>query len=407
MVYRCKSCGGALEYSAETNMMVCKHCNNSYSVDEVSTDSVSDIETESKAKTSEKWLKREQASIKMQIMRCTSCGAELAVNGVETSTFCAYCGQATVVADRVEDYLKPEYIIPFKITRNDAEAIIRRHLNKGFFVPEKIKKFEVEKIRGIYVPFWLFDVDYKDSQYWKYYVKSGKKMVTRYEYFEGKTSFKRLTLDASRNLNDESSSRLEPYDMRELKEFDMAYLSGYYSDRFDVGLAASKSFAAERAYELFNEGVKKELKHKEAEIAKSNPEYKITKAEYALLPAWFLSFIVDDKTYTILVNGQTGKTVGAVPIDKVKAISLFTVIALVLCVISIAVCIAFSEIFFVGIGFESKGSMKLVAYYILGLPAGLLTIGSIAVAKFKALKKSLSLTTSGKIHKFAKERQDR
>ena len=93
MVYRCKNCGGALEYSVETNKMVCKHCNNSYSVEEVSADSASDIESESKEETSEKWLKREQASIKMQIMRCTSCGAELAVNGVETSTFCAYCGQ--------------------------------------------------------------------------------------------------------------------------------------------------------------------------------------------------------------------------------------------------------------------------------------------------------------------------
>ena len=199
-------------------------------------DEVGDYNTILKRKQEEaaKEESRKHASIKMQIMRCTSCGAELAVNGVETSTFCAYCGQAPVVQDRVEDYLKPDYIIPFKVNREDAEKIIRNQLNSGFFVPKGIKNFEVEKMRGIYIPYWLFDMYYHDKQFYKYSKKQGKSSVTRYEYIEGETNFRNLTMDASKNLNDDSSSRLEPYDMRQLKEFDMAYLAGYYSDRFDV-----------------------------------------------------------------------------------------------------------------------------------------------------------------------------
>ncbi len=446
MVLRCANCGGVLEYSAELNKMVCSFCGNSYTIDELNqkeveeeknvekpaqpqpansenrivtgptiftlknssgfaSDEVGDYNTILKKKNEEKAKEesRMHASVKMQIMRCTACGAELAVNGTETSTFCAYCGQATVVQDRVDDYLKPDYIIPFKVPRDDAERIIRTQLNKGFFVPKGIKDFEVEKIRGIYVPFWLFDMHYSDRQFYKYSKKQGKTTVTRYEYFEAKTFFKQLTLDASLNLNDDSSARLEPYDMRQLEEFDMAYLSGYYSDRFDVGVADITGNAVLRAGELFNEQAMKEIKHKTGKLVKQDPDFNVSKTEYALLPAWFLSFKYDDKPYTILVNGQTGKMVGAVPYVKAKAYAIFIVTALLLCTLGVLTCTALSYFFFLEVGLDEK----ITWLYMVGLPIVIFLIANGAKNRIQALKKSLSLTTASKINKFAKERQDR
>ena len=447
MVLRCANCGGVLEYSAELNKMVCSFCGNSYTIDELNqkekeveetkvekpaqtqpansenrivtgptiftlknssgfaSDEVGDYNTILKKKNEEKAKEesRMHASVKMQIMRCTACGAELAVNGTETSTFCAYCGQATVVQDRVDDYLKPDYIIPFKVTRDTAEKIIRTQLNKGFFVPKGIKNFEVEKIRGIYVPYWLFDMHYSDRQFYKYSKKQGKTTVTRYEYFEAKTFFKQLTLDASLNLNDDSSARLEPYDMRQLVDFDMAYLSGYYSDRFDVGVADITGNAVLRAGELFNEQAMKEIKHKTGKLVKQDPDFNVSKTEYALLPAWFLSFKYDDKPYTILVNGQTGKMVGAVPYVKAKAYAIFIVTALLLCTLGVLTCTALSYFFFLEVGLDEK----ITWFYMVGLPIAIFLIANGAKNRIQALKKSLSLTTASKINKFAKERQDR
>ena len=450
MVYRCSNCGGALEYSAELNKMVCSYCGQSFGLDELNSkteaqepvqtqtantqqystpesdekrivhggtiftlknssgfasDEVGDYNTilERRKEEKEKEESRMHASVKMQIMRCTACGAELAVNGVETSTFCAYCGQATVVQDRVDDYLKPDYIIPFKVTRDDAEKIIRTNLSKGFFVPKGIKDFEVEKIRGIYVPFWLFDMAYSDRQYYKYTRKQGKTTVTRYEYIAGKTEFRKMTLDASLNLNDDSSARLEPYDMRQLKEFDMAYLSGFYSDRFDVGVADSTGNAVLKAGYLFNEEIQKDLKHPTGKLVKSDPDFNVYKTDYALLPAWFLSFKYEDKPYTILVNGQTGKMVGAVPYVKAKAAAIFISIALVLCTLGILIFTPLSRFFFEYVGFDEK----LTWVYTVGVPIGIGLITKGALDKYKSIKKSLSLTTANKINKFAKERQDR
>ncbi len=447
MIFKCKNCGGDLEYSVVYNKMLCSHCGSVYGVNEVSpeqnvkekkeepkvasnpvnvddlkivrTESIYDLSNpkgfaseevgdyktvlERKKEEEEREENRNHATVKMQIMRCTSCGAELAVNGVEMSTFCAYCGQATVVKDRMEDYLKPDYIIPFKITRDVSEEIIRRRLNNGFFVPKGIKNFETEKIRGIYVPFWLFDMRYADRQYYKYTKKQGKATVTRFEYIEGETTLKKFTLDASLNLNDDSSTRLEPYDMRQLKEFDMAYLSGYYSDRFDIGAAEITGDAVIKAGTIYNEEIRNYLKHQGGKLVKSDPNYEVYKTEYALLPAWFLSFKYDNKPFTILVNGQTGKMVGAVPFVKAKAAAVFALLSLLMCPVGIALNVFISQILF----FNDEINDKLTGTYAIGVPVLIFLIAGAGFKSYKAMMKSLNLTTEKRINKYAKERQDK
>ena len=136
MIIRCKGCNGALEYSIEMGKMECAHCGNLYDVEEVSP--VWQLREGEETGTSKELLEaRKHATIKMQIARCTSCGAEMAVNSVEISSFCAYCGQAAVVEDRMEDCLAPDYIIPFRKSKGYAKAVIKVQLEKGAFVPKK------------------------------------------------------------------------------------------------------------------------------------------------------------------------------------------------------------------------------------------------------------------------------
>ena len=392
MIYRCKNCGGALEYSVEKDRMVCDYCKSEFRVSELSQDS--DPESSQNNTKSKKY-------IKMQIVRCTACGAELAVNGVEASTFCAYCGQASVIQDRVDNVLKPDYIIPFKVTKEEAEGIIRKNLKKGFFVPKAIKNFEAEKIRGIYVPFWLFDIRYKDFQYWMYFLKKKRKDYSnvRFEYVEAEAFFKRLTLDASYKFDDDSSVRLEPYDMGQLREFDMAYLSGYYSDRYDMKEDSARKKALSRVREYFDELVQKGMKHKDGVKHKAWPVYRVTKTDYALLPAWFLTFKYDDKPYTILVNGQTGKMVGAVPAAKAKVYSMFLIAASILFGIGMLVFPAITKFFLLG----SKPEFKPLSFIVAFL-AGFINIAKSTYDKYK---KSISLTTARGINQYMKERQDR
>lgn len=438
MVYKCPNCGADLEYSVELNKMVCRFCESSFEVSEMNdslkkapekssiqdgpiikqpvgmdklfgadydASQIGDYNTLLKRKETEQeeMRARSRASLSMQIMKCTSCGGELAINGVESSTFCAYCGQATVIMDRMENFLEPDYIIPFKINKADAESIIRNRMKDGFFIPKEIKEFQVEKLRGIYIPFWLVDVEYDDRQYYKYTVKSGKSRVTRYAFRAGDCSFKKLTVDASKKLNDNSSTRLEPYDMRQLKDFEAQYMAGYYADRFDMGIDDSKPTARAKAGMLFDEAMKETVKHADAKLVSKMPRVDFKDAKYAMLPAWFLTFKHDHQQYTILVNGQTGKMVGAFPFDKKKATAIFSALSVGLSALIVPIGIGLSNYFINYVGFSERISIM----YLIGIPVLAGVIWTSAFRIYKRMKESISLTRDSDINEFVKERQGR
>lgn len=421
MNYRCPGCGNTMEYSPYEQKMHCAYCGSKYTVDELNAmlgrtglyEGVGNIGNPDvimqqqsipvqPEAIQQKEAERAHATIQMKILRCNACGAELAVNGVESSSFCVYCGQATVVMDRVEDYLQPDYIIPFRITKDQAEAMIRGRLAQGRYIPEEIKNFKVDKLRGIYIPFWLYDMYYGDDQYWRYTVRRGKSTVTRYAHRTGDCLFKRMTLDASRNFNDDSSQRLEPYSMRELQEFDPAYLSGFYSDRFDMGTADLDGLAVRRAKGLFDDNVKETIKHSDAKLQTGTPVHKVLKREYALLPVWFMTFRYENKPYTMLVNGQTGKMVGAVPFVKRKVYTMFGILAVLFCAL-----FAILGAWLTPAILENVDDGRTVALYFTIIGFAIYWAWSTAIKKYKAMMVSIGLTTSSTTSKFVRERAGR
>ena len=168
------------------------------------------------------------------IYRCGSCGAEISINNVEASTFCVYCGNPNVVFSRVAKVKRPQKIIPFSVTWQQAEMLIRAKVRDGFFIPNEIKNFRVEMLRGIYIPYYITCIGYRDAMEVKSTVKRGKDSETIYSLRSGYCVFDRMTTDASRRLTDATSEKLEPFNMQELKDFNENYLTGFYADVSDV-----------------------------------------------------------------------------------------------------------------------------------------------------------------------------
>ena len=164
--FKCPGCGATMEYDPQDGKMHCVFCKSSYEPDQIGRRASSDDPP--KIVAAERETARKQARIAVNVAVCNSCGAELAVNAVEASSFCPYCGNASVVMDRVEEQLAPDYIIPFKVSKEEAEGIIRKRLKSGFFVPKEVRDFELEKLNGVYIPFWLYEIYYGDDQIWSY-----------------------------------------------------------------------------------------------------------------------------------------------------------------------------------------------------------------------------------------------
>ncbi len=398
MIYNCPNCMAALIYNPTKGKLDCLACGSNFEVDEF----------EDKEAKAEEAVARETEELKRagiaddlmecQIYSCTACGAELAVNGVETSTFCSYCGQPTIVFSRVSSTKKPKYIIPFTITKEQAVTSIRNHLSKGSFVPPEIQNFSVERVRGIYIPYWLYDIEYFDEQYLSGEVKSGKNTVTKYFYRSASATFYDVTMDASKQLNDESSQRLEPFDTIAVQDFEPSYLTGFYADCFDMSEKEMEGYARGRCMQMFNKQIEKSIKASSIKILKNKPKLEVQKTNYAMFPAWFMTFRYQDVPYTILVNGQTGKVVGAVPFNKAKVNFLFWVIGVIASVICTGLIYPL-----LGAGIEIDSDiLEIVLYACVG---GFIMWGN-GSSKLKKVKKSIELSKSTKMNNFVKDRQE-
>jgi predicted RNA-binding Zn-ribbon protein involved in translation (DUF1610 family) len=379
----CPNCGDVLVFDPDSGKMRCDSCRSLFSSEELG--------------NADKYAEENSEEITCNNYVCRSCGARLQVSDNECSTFCAYCGQPTVVFDRVSSMRKPDVIIPFSVSRERAVELLRKEVKRAKFIPRELKNFTIERVSGIYVPFRLYDVSYSDNQLISAKSGSGKNVRTHYYTIEADTEFKCISLDASNQLEDMSSRRLEPFNTDALMPFKIEYLSGFYADASDTDESAMEYAASKRAAQLFDKQTKDTICNDDhvhdATIVKKEPSYQIERVQYALFPAWFLTFRYADKAYTMLVNGQTEKVVGGLPVNNRKMnIVTFILTAVLTVPVFLMVNSMMKDLEDTGkiLGFITTVAIVLVIT---------------AAENVKKVKKSNALSAADEINSFSKNRQ--
>lgn len=318
MVCKCPNCDGALEYNPSYAEMECPFCGNTFEP-QVAMQAVSRAQTQvEEPQIIHKTADDTQEMMECKIYVCTACGGELMVNDVEASTFCSYCGQPTVVFSRVSKERKPKFIIPFKITKNQAMEIFNRRVAESKFLPDEAIHIQPDKVRGIYVPYYIHDIYFRTRrEFFK-----GQKVYVR----EADCLFQDLYLEVSSKIDDMTSQFLEPFDLKELKPFEPAYLSGFYADKYDVEYGYNTDRLVNTIDQLVYKEIRKSVKDEKFDHRKHNEHYEVKRNDYAFFPIWFITFRYQNEPFTLMINGQTGKIVGSLPIDKKKVIKQLVLI---------------------------------------------------------------------------------
>ena len=352
VVYKCPGCGGGIKFDSDSQSMKCPYCGQTFELENVKAFNETleaekpdefDWEEYDETTGSGDWKEDESAHLKNYV--CSSCGGEIVGEDTMAATHCPYCGDPVILQDRVSGMLKPDYVIPFKLDKDDAKAALANHLKNKWLLPKEFKEQNViDKITGLYVPFWLFDADtqgsgrfrctrvhrWSDSQY----------NYTRTDYFsvirEGTANFRKVPVDGSKKMDDAFMESIEPFDYSQLADFDMAYLTGYLADKYDVDAKASKPRAEERIKTSVSEFLRANVGPYATCIPEScSVRFKNGQIRYALLPVWVLNSEYKGKKYSFAMNGQTGKLVGNLPISMGKlAATFFGALAAVFAVVS-------------------------------------------------------------------------
>lgn len=329
--YKCPCCGGAIEFDSHTQNLKCPYCDSEFSVESLKEmdEALNYVDADDMHWNDEQgsqWHEDEQTGLLTYI--CRSCGGEIIANETTAATKCPFCDNPVVVSGKLAGELKPDLVIPFKLDKNQAIARFKNHLSGKKLLPKVFKdENHIKEIKGIYVPFWLFNADadtaanykatrvrsWSDSNY--NYTETSHYSVLR----AANIAFESVPVDGSSKMPDDLMESIEPFDYSQGVDFQTAYLAGYLADKYDV--SASQSIA--RANERIKKTCEIELSKTVIGYASAIPVNASTQLsnsnyKYALLPVWILSTEWNGQKYIFAMNGQTGKFVGNLPLDKAE-----------------------------------------------------------------------------------------
>lgn len=324
--YKCPNCGGALRFESGTETLKCPYCGSEISVEAFAEPDLGTKEDNFKWEdiASEQWEEGETDNMKVYV--CESCGGEIIADASTAATKCPYCDNPVVMKGNLQGDLKPDYVIPFKVDKEQAMSAYNKHLEKKRFLPKIFKdQNHIDEMKALYVPFWLFDCDADASisydatriRTWSD-SKRNYTQTSHYRIFrEGELGFDNIPVDGSLAMPDDLTQSVEPYNFDEAVEFKTAYLAGYLADRYTVGVNESINIANQRVKQSVEDAFRATVQGYSTVITTSNfVNVKKGKSKYALYPIWILNTTFQDKNYIFAINGQTGKVAGNLPLDK-------------------------------------------------------------------------------------------
>ncbi len=347
--YQCPNCTGPLHFVGDSGQLECDYCGTNYEIEVI--EQIYADKEEAAAKATEpqwdmsmaggEWSEEEAA--RLRAYSCPSCSAELIMDDTTAATSCPYCNNPTIVPGQFAGMLKPDYVIPFKLGKDDAIKALKKHYKGKKFLPKSFSRDNhIEEIKGVYVPFWLFDGEADASIRFLGTIintyRSGDEEVTVTDYYrvvrEGNIAFEKVPVDGSSKMPDAHMDAVEPFDYSELKTFSTAYLPGFMADKYDMDIDACK----ERANSRVENSTERALAATTRGYTSLISEYKSInlkqgQVKYALMPVWMLSSKWKGKDFLFAMNGQTGKLIGDLPVDKGLYWSWFGRIALPLMII--------------------------------------------------------------------------
>ena len=330
MEYKCPACGGAMEFDSSTQKMKCPYCDTEIDVNEFqntmpgSEMSDSGMTAEWEAASDSQWQESETAG--MRVYSCESCGGEIVSDETTGATSCPFCGNRVVMKGQFSGDLRPNLIIPFKLDKKAAKAAYQKHITGKKFLPKVFKdENHIDEIKGVYVPFWLFDADVnaniaynaERTRTWE----TGNIEYTEHNQFHiqrcGNLSFQHIPADGSRKMEDTLMESIEPFNMKDAVPFNPAFLAGYVADRYDVTVDECIKRAEERIRESTEDNFRETVQnYTSVNTLASNINILRAQYKYVLYPVWMLNTSWNDKKFTFAMNGQSGKMVGDLPQDK-------------------------------------------------------------------------------------------
>ncbi len=333
--YPCQQCGADLRFAPGQTQLVCDHCGHEQKIaatparrktralgeiplamglaDDLPADAVEDVRTSS----------------------CPNCGAVIEFQGANHATDCPFCATPVVVDTGSHRHIKPQAVVPFALTEDEAREALTKWLGSLWFAPSSLLEYtrKGRAMAGIYVPFWTFDADTNSrysGQRGEYYYETRTVTVnvngkseqrqeqvrhTRWYPTSGQVSrfFDDMLVMASNSLPRRLGEDLTPWDLGRMEVYSPDFLAGFQAEGYTVALADGHGLARARMDQIIDSDVRRDIGGDEQRVDSIKSRFEGESFKHILLPIWTAAYKYSGKSYQFLVNGQTGEVQGQRP----------------------------------------------------------------------------------------------
>jgi len=325
--FKCPNCGATTQYDISAGGVACEHCGyqNAVKAQRVGLNaSVFEFTLEALDHAERGW------GVERQEMSCRNCGAALSVEPRAITTTCPFCGSNEVNLQAASgESLRPRFIIPFKIQGEALAAHAREWLGKGWFHPsELVSQVGMERFNGIYLPYWTFSAGITSD--WKaevgyertvsHYNPSTRTTEThteidwRWENGRAGTRIQDMLISGTGRLSRTILERIHPFSLADLMTYSADYLAGWKALAYDVALQPAWEEGKRSMRERAKSACYDQIRTSHVRNFNMSAGFSDENWRYILIPVYVASYKFEDKTFQVMVNGQTGQTAGQKPV---------------------------------------------------------------------------------------------
>lgn len=350
--FPCRQCGAKLEFSPGTTELVCPYCGTKNAI--VTDEAVQELDYESALRN----LRTAAPSAQVPVVHCDSCGADVTVPENTTSFSCPFCAANIVSQVRASTVVRPNAVLPFRVTRDNAIDAFRNWLKSRWLAPSALKREGRldASVSGIYIPAWTYDTrtvtDYTGQRGDAYYVTrtrvvNGQTQTyterhVRWSFASGRVfvDFDDVLVEATPSLNRDDLEHLRPWDLKACLPYRDEFLAGFRAEAYPPEMDLPRCFeqAKQAMQGQIDSAICSDIGGDEQRIDEKRTRYNDITFKNLLLPVWVSAYRYQNKVYRFLVNARTGEVRGQRPWSPLKIAGL-----VVLGLIAIAVIVVIAN----------------------------------------------------------------
>lgn len=331
----CEQCGADLRYAPGQTELKCDHCGHVQAITAPAPRDTAQALIEHDLQRGLADDLPDTASEEVRSVSCPNCGAVVEFHGADHAAECPFCASPVVVDTGSHRHIKPQALIPFALTEQQARDAMIRWLGRLWFAPSRLLEFTRagRAMAGMYVPYWTFDAGsrshYTGQRGEHYYEtrtvtvtvngrpeqRQEQVMKTRWYPASGTVArqFDDVMVIASTSLPQHLGDGLEPWGLSALTAYRPDYLAGFQAEGYTVALADGHDRGRQKMAAVIESDVRADIGGDEQRIDNISSTFWDETFKHVLLPVWMAAYKYNNKSYRFLVNGQTGEVQGERP----------------------------------------------------------------------------------------------